>query len=115
MSRKIIILNQVGETGDFRIAYWLDVPAPRQVFYVNANAASAVIGATQTEIDALKAGQVLELVERFDRPNSTTAAQLRAALVTRFTALQTALTNSNQWSRYGTFYDGATWTTVTVA
>ena len=43
------------------------------------------------------------------------ALDLAANDANNFTALQTALTNSNQWSRYGTFYDGATWTTVTVA
>jgi len=31
-------------------------------------------------------------------------------VIARFGALQTALTNDNTYSRYGTSYDGATWT-----
>jgi hypothetical protein len=115
MPRKIIILEQQGESGDFRVLFWLDVPAARRRFYAAEGKTSAFLNATPEENEALQSGAVAEHVERFDRPFGTTAAQLRAALVTRHTALQARVNNDNPWNRYGTSYDGTAWTAVTVA
>jgi hypothetical protein len=109
VARKIIILEQVGEPADYRIAFWLDVPAARVAFYVNAGATSAVIGATAQEIAAIQAGQVVEVVKPFPRDFGVTQAQLRAALVTEHARLQTLLTDTTKWARYGSYWDGANW------
>lgn len=115
MARKIIILEQVGATGDFNVAFWLDVPAARQRFYASATAASAFLDATAPETAALQSGVVTEVVEKIYRPNGQSAAQLRAALVARHTELQAFVTSNNPWNRYGTSHDGTIWTAVTVA
>lgn len=115
MARKIIILDQVGETGDFRVVFWLDVPVARQRFYANAAAKSAFLDATTDETTALQTGAVTEVVERFNRPFGGTLAALRTALIARQAALQADVTNNNPWNRYGSSYDGTTWTAVAVA
>jgi hypothetical protein len=117
MARKIIILDRVNlpSDQDYRVAFWLDVPAARQPFYANAAAASAVTGATQAEVDALKSGAVVERIEAVPARANATQAALLAALVTRHGVLQSELTNRNPWVRYGSFWDGTAWTGVTVA
>ena len=115
MARKIIILQQIGEPADYRVAFWLDVPAARQAFYANPTAESAVIGATAPEIAAIRAGQVMEVVRDFPRDNGVTNAQLRSALEAAHTQLHARLVSNNIWNRYGTSWDGAAWTAVTVA
>jgi hypothetical protein len=115
MARKIIILEQVGEPADYRVAFWLDVPAERQAFYANTSATSTVIGATAPEIAAIKAGQVVEVVRDFPRDNGVTNAHLRTALQTAHAQMQARLVANNIWNRYGTSWDGTTWTAVTVA
>ena len=115
MARKIIILDLQGESGDFRVLFWLDVPVARQRFYAAAGKTSVFLDATTEENAALQSGAVTEHVERVDRPFGTTLAQLRAALIARHTALQARVNSDNPWNRYGTSYDGAAWTAVTVA
>ena len=115
MARKIIILDQVGGPADFRVAFWLDVPAARQPFYVNANATSEVIGASVAELDAIRTGKVVEAVQQILRPNDVGIGALRTLLQAEHARLQNNLTTVNPWARYGTSWDGATWTPVTVA
>lgn len=115
MARKIIILEQASETGDFNVVFWLDVPAARQRFYASANAVSAFKDVTTPEMTAIQTGAVKEVAERFNRPFGTTLAALRAALTARHTELQAVVTTDNPWNRYGSSWDGAAWTAVTVA
>lgn len=114
MARKIIILDQVGDPSDYRVVFWLDVPAARQRFYVNATAKSAFLDATAPELTAIQTGVVTEIVERFNRPNGTTLTTLRTALAARHVELQTKVADYNPWNRYGSSFDGSTWTAVTV-
>ena len=115
MARKIILLDRVGGPADFRVAFWLDVPAARQAFYANPTATSAVVGITTPELDAIKAGAIVEHVAPVLRDNGVTIGALRTILEAEYARLQTELTASVQWSRYGTSWDGTTWTVVTVA
>jgi hypothetical protein len=115
MPREIIILEQVGETGDFRVAFWLDVPAARRAFYADPAATSQFLNATAEEIAALRSGAVVERVERIDRPFGGTLAQLRTTLTARHAALQARVNAENPWARYGTSFDGTTWTVAGVA
>ena len=123
MARQIIILeNQIPGRGatdpiSYRYVFWLSVPAARQTFFANATATSAVIGATGPEISAIQSGSIKELVGVFSSAPGTTIAQIEASLATQFATAQTALNSAaqNPWDHYGTTWDGATWTLVTVA
>jgi FAD/FMN-containing dehydrogenase len=117
MARKIIQLERTGMPSDqnFRVAMWLDVPAARQLFYADAAKTSAVKGATQAEIDAIKAGAVVEVIEVIPKLAAGTVAEWRNDAEALYARLQQELTNRNAYARYGTFWDGATWTPVTVA
>ena len=115
MARKIIILEQQpklpGEVA-FRFAMWADVPAARQARYANPAFVSAVAGLSQAELDELRAGQIVEQVEDARWPAGTTVPSIQALLVTRFQAFQAEVTAANPWQRYGTNWDGSTWTPV---
>jgi hypothetical protein len=116
MARQIIVMEQDAPGGDirFRAVFWLAVPAARQPFYANAQAVSAVAsGVLQTgELAALQNGSVSEVVRDFQFPAGTTLATIQAALVAEYNAAQTSLNNSNRLQRYGSAYDGTTWTMV---
>lgn len=115
MARKIIILesNPPG-TGNiaFKFAMWADVPAARQARYANATFVSEVVGATAGEISALQTGAVVEMVREAQWNAGTTIPQIQAALVAEFNAYQARITAANPWQRYGTSYDGTSWTAV---
>ena len=115
MARTIFLLERVADSGDYRVVFWLDVQAPRQRFYANAAATSAFLDATPAELAAIKSGAVIEVVERANRPNGQGLPALRSALEARRAELQAALDANNVWHRYGSFFDGTTWTAVAVA
>jgi len=73
------------------------------------------VGATAPELTALQNGSVVEHVEEVNYPLGTLIATIAADLVARFNAAQSALTAMNPFNRYGTFYDGTSWTQITVA
>jgi len=114
---QIIQLERTGMPSDnnFRMAFWLDVEPERQAFYANPAATSAFKGITTTELDAIKSGAVVEVIETIDRPAGGTLAEFRAEAQLRLTRLQNELTNRNPYNRYGTRFNGTSWTTVTVA
>lgn len=117
MARKIIQLERTGMPSDqnFRVAMWLDVPVARQSFYADAAKTSAVKGATQAEIDAIKAGAIVEVIEVIPKLAAGTVAEWRNDAEALYARRQQELNNRNPYARYGTFWDGATWTPVTVA
>lgn len=116
MARKIIILesNPVlpGEI-TFRFAMWADVPVTRQARYANPALTSDVNGATASELDAIRSGAVVERIEEGRWPKGTTVPQVQAELIKRFQAFQADVSTDNRWARYGTSWDGASWTPVT--
>jgi hypothetical protein len=113
----IIQLERTGMPSDqnFRVAFWLDVPAARQSYYADASLTSAFKGITAPELAAIRSGEVIEVVEVLPKLASGTVGEWRADAVVRFNQLQTELNNRNPWARYGTRWDGTTWTPVTVA
>lgn len=113
MAKQIILLDTTAK-GRLRVAFWLAVPAPRQSFYANAAATSQYSGADATELAALRTGVVTEQVAEFPVA-SLTVLQMRTMLQAEFTARQQQVTNGNPWQRYGTVWDGTTWTTGGVA
>lgn len=117
MARKVIQLEQVGLPSDasYRFAYWLDIPAARQTFYANANAVSAVKDATVAELNAIKAGAILEEIVEFSRPVGTLIATIRQDAVQAYNARQLVINRDNSYNRYGSFYDGTGWTNVSIA
>lgn len=115
MARKIIILEShppgTGEIA-FRYALWANVPAARQTRYANPDLETQVEDATAGEIAALRTGAVVERVGEARWNNGTTVAQIQAALVNEFNRYQAKITAANPWQRYGTSWDGSSWTAV---
>ena len=112
MARKIIILNEDLDSSDLTISYamWLDVPATRQPLLANSAATSRVKTATQGELDSIKSGAIVEVVEKKSFPKAAALATLKAALEARYTAAQAALTATNPFKYYDASFDGSSWT-----
>lgn len=118
MAQTIIILDQDGLPSDlnYRVAFWLDVPAARQRFYANAAAVSAFADASAGELAAIKAGQIVEIVETIPRPIDTLMPAVKQAARDRLAALQAELNKDNRFNRYGTRWTQAGgWADATVA
>ena len=112
MAKQIIILETT-DKGRLRAAFWLAVPAARQPFYANSNV-SAYKDATTQEATALQSGAVKEEVATFVI-GGLTAGQIRTLLQGEFTRRQAELNAYNPWARFGTSWDGTTWTNSGVA
>jgi len=117
MARQIIILNQPGLPSDlrYRVCFWLSVPQSRWPYYANPEFTTQFLGASAAEITALQQGQVWEQVEDVPFQKGTGMAAIATALEKRYAELQDFITNQNPWNRYGSYYDGTSWTQVTVA
>lgn len=113
MAKQIIILDS-NEKGRMRAAFWLTVPASRQPFYANASAASAYKDATTLENTAIQTGSIKEEIGTFV-VGGMTNAQIRTMLQTELATRQAAVNAWNPWVRFGTFFDGTTWTNGGVA
>lgn len=115
--KRIIILEHRNIPSDLDFGYvmWADVPEARQSFYANATATSAYKSASAEELAALQAGSVVELTGALSSIASRTIQQIQGALIARFNQFQAEITNNNRWVRYGTYWDGSAWTSVTVA
>lgn len=108
---RIIILEREASSNTFSYVAWADVPAARQLFYVQpAGTVSAWKGATQADNDALVSGAVVERAATQRVPAGATLPQIEAFLEQRWSDWQTEITNANPWQRYGTTWDGTTWT-----
>lgn len=118
MARKIILLERLSDAGDpltFRYVYWADVPAARQALAAKPAFVSAVLDATAAEKTALQSGAVAEVVRTSAWPAGATIATIQADLIAGFTAYQAQVSAYNPWLRYGTSWDGTTWTSKTTA
>lgn len=109
-SKFVIILEKNLATGLFSAVLWADVPVGRQAFYAKPGAVSAWPGASAGENAALASGAVAEQVTVLTVSDGATLAQLKTAAVAQWAAFQAFVTAYNPWSRYGSFYDGTTWT-----
>ena len=114
MAKQIIVLDRT-DTNTFNVAFWLAVPTTRQPFYANSAATSTYKSASAAELTAIQSGAVVEQVDNFAFIASQTIASIMSFLQTEFTARQLVITNANPWNRYGSFFDGATWTAGGVA
>ena len=116
MAKQIIILNQIPGPGIvFQYALWAVVPTARQAFYAKSGAVSAWSGASAAENTVIAAGQVAETVRTQGWPTGTTLAVIKAALQADFTAWQAQVNGVNNWTQFGTFFDGTSWTQGGVA
>ena len=107
---KIILLKkEVGEPV-YYYAFWADVPSPRQAFYANASAVSAWKDALPSDVASLRDGSVVERTGSLQLGGGATLANAQAELQSRWTQFQNEITNANLWVRYGTTWDGTTWT-----
>lgn len=112
MAKKIIVLERRELPSDlnFDVLFWADVPSARQTFYANASAVSAYKLASGPEIAAIQSGAVTERVQRYRFPSGTGIVAIQAFLASEFNDFQAHINTYNPWVRYGTNWDGTTWT-----
>jgi len=109
MPKRIIVLEKT-TPNMFHVAFWVTTPAPRIAYHANASATSAYKQATAEELGALQDGSVVERVETVSVPPAATLPQMQAQLEGIWQTFQTALDNEATFTRYGTYWDGTTWT-----
>ena len=114
MARKIIVLRRTRFSPqiEYEVAFWLDTPSGRQTFLANASATSRVKGATTPEIDAIKAGAIKEFIVSINVPPGSNLVTMQGILAGMHTQFQTDWTNDVVFDRYGSFWDGTTWSMV---
>lgn len=99
------------ENRGFRVALWVVPPVQRQPYWkLAAPAKSQYANATQEENDAIANGALVESVETITLPSSMTMAEFQAVAEQRWTTFNTQVQAYNPWRRYGTKWDGTTWT-----
>ena len=113
MAKQIIILDHP-DTNRYKVAFWLPVPAQRQAFYANAAKNSVFTGISTQELADLRAGLFIEQTDDFNFDVVTNLAQTKAHLINEYNARLATAFVSNQWNRYGTSYDGVSWTAAGV-
>ncbi len=123
-SKRVIVLerhvDQERAWGDqspqfWSYVLWADVPASRQTFYAKPGFVSAVQGISAADLTALQNGSVVERQRILSVDKGTTNAQLMTKLELEWTQFQSQVNAFNPWNRYGTFWDGTTWTAGGVA
>lgn len=113
---KIVILEKrYAQTQSFNVLFWCDVPATRQAFYANQDAESVWKDRTAEDLAKLRAGEVVEFLEPYQAPQGQTLAQAQAALQALHAIKQSQVDASNPWLRFGTHWDGTTWTAAGVS
>lgn len=125
ITKRVIILERLSpqtpgptESIQFRYLMWADVPAARQPFYAQKQAAmvSAWKDAAQADTTALQSGAVTEFVDIIPVAPGTSLVSVEALLQSIWTAFQARITAENPWQRYGSFMDTTnTWTAGGVA
>jgi hypothetical protein len=108
-AKKIIILEQPA-ANTFRYVLWADVPNSHQVFYANAGRKSVWAGASDTDNQAIGSGVVAEREDILQVPPGETQAVTLARLQKIWTKYQASITNEATWAKYGSFWDGTSWT-----
>ena len=117
MAKTIVILDQP-TAGQYRVVLRAVPPLSRQPFYAVTNGKSAYRdpdSPTQASDDAsVQSGAITERVMTISVAGRS-QAQVSQDLQDQLSAFQADVNARNPWSRYGTFFDGAAWTSVTVA
>ena len=112
---RIIVLEKTRDDADtINYVLWADVPAARQPHYADANSpptkVSAWPGATPADNAALQNGSVAERVDSQRTPKGTGMAAVQSQLETNWQAYQSEINAYNPWQRYGSTWDGTSWT-----
>lgn len=113
MARKIIILEKLeapAGASKFRVALWADVPSTRWTYFADPNKSSPVKDASAQELSDLRAGKFLELIVEPQWDVGQGIGAIQGFLQAKHGAYQTEVTAYNPFVRYGTFWDGTTWT-----
>ena len=115
--KSIVILDRFSIPSDynFHVAFRLTVPTGKQPFFADDSKTSAYASAEQPTIDAIKAGQVVEVVKSMrwtkdDEGNLPPLSTVTADLEAKLADLQAVMDTRNPWVKYGTSYDGNAWT-----
>src|SRR4029434_8545129 len=110
---RIIILDKPeirDNTNVFRYVFWADVPAARQTFYAQPGAVSAWKNALPADNTNIANGVYAEKVDTLQVPPGTGIAAMQVFLQDKWTTFQADGTALNPCVRYGSTWDGTTWT-----
>lgn len=110
--RQVIVLERTAVSPKiaYRIAFWLPVASARQFIFANPGKTSQVKDISQSELTSLRAGEFVEVVDERDVPPGSSLAQVQSALESIWNAMHTEFDNRTTWDRYGSNWNGTSWT-----
>lgn len=115
---RIIALDKSLDAGRtaWRLVFWYDVPAARQVFYTrSAGTVSQWIGAIPADNTALQDGSVYEEVVVYSPDGTQATGAIETGAAAMWTARNAAFQANNPWANYGSTWDtSGVWTVATV-
>jgi len=111
----IVLAQPPDDPSSYTFALWADVPAARQRFYANPNAKSAWLDATSQDNLNLQGGEVVETIVTQRVPAGTSISQMQVFMQSVWSSYQAQINAANPWVRYGSTWDGTTWSIVTTA
>lgn len=117
ITSRIIVLGKADDVGatnrGFRVALWLVPPVSRRPYWLSvAPAKSAFVNATTEENTAIAAGELVEQVTTLTADKDLNMAEFQAVAEKAWNDANTKIQAFNPWQRYGTKWDGTTWTVV---
>jgi len=105
---RVIVLDQP-DARSYRVALWADVPVAVQPLYADPALTSAWKDATIADLTALRNGSVTETITSLSLDEDMGQAGVRTRLEAMWAEFQQHVTQRNPLRRYGTTWDGATW------
>lgn len=112
--RQFVATGPDGDTAEnitLRVAFWFPVNAGSEVPVPPEQPATKVPDATAPEIEALRAGSIIEDVQTVVLPQDSTKAQVKAGLVNAYTTRATQRAQRMSLAQFiGTSYENGTWT-----
>jgi len=96
----------------WKVVLWADVTVPeRRRYYAKpATWTSAYWDATAPQLADLRAGVMTEMVVTLSYSDTVLFGDVRQDIEAELTRFQNLTNNLNLWNRYGTGFNGTTWT-----
>jgi hypothetical protein len=110
-SKKIIVLERDTTVPlAYKYALWATVPSGRYSKYADSGKTSSYKDISSQDLNELRSGMFLERVQLGSWDQGTAISAIQAELIGTYNLFQNEVTNDNTYQRYGTFWNGSSWT-----
>lgn len=110
---KIVLLETLGFPSDlnYHVLYRIPIPSQRQKYYAKPGAATAFLDEADAALNSqLQSGAVLEISDTINLKLGTSDNAAGQEAIKRYNILVAQITTNNPYVRYGTGWDGTSFT-----